>query len=65
MQGVLIEGTCFKFERLQETSVEGARKTPESLLENTEGSSPFETESVKSSERNRASSHVERKCMAR
>jgi hypothetical protein len=43
-QGVLIEGTCFKFERLQETSVEGARRTPESLLENTEGSSPFETD---------------------
>jgi hypothetical protein len=34
-QGVLIEGTCFKFERLQETSVEGARRAPESLLENT------------------------------
>jgi hypothetical protein len=44
VQGVLIEGTSFKFERLQETSVEGARKTPESLLENTEGSSPFETD---------------------
>jgi hypothetical protein len=43
-QGVLIEGTCFKFERLKETSVECARRAPESLLENTEGSSPFETE---------------------
>jgi hypothetical protein len=62
---VLIEGTCFKFEEFQETSVEGARWAPESLSENTEGSSPFETESVKSSERNSASSHAERKCAAR
>jgi hypothetical protein len=43
-QGVLIEGTYFKFERLQETSVEGARRAPKSLLENIEGSSSFETE---------------------
>jgi hypothetical protein len=62
---VLIEGTCFKFERFQETSVEGARRAPESLLESTEGSSPFHTESVKSSERNSASSHAEHKCAAR
>ena len=34
-QGVLIEGTCFKFERLQEMSVEGVRRALESLLENT------------------------------
>ena len=32
-QGVLIEGTCFKLERLQEMSVEGSRRAPKSLSE--------------------------------
>jgi hypothetical protein len=54
---VLIEGTCFKFERFQETSVEGTDGHQKVFRKNTEGSSPFETESVKSSERNSASSH--------
>ena len=35
VQGVLIEGTCFKSERLQEMSIEGARRELESILENT------------------------------
>jgi hypothetical protein len=34
-QGLLKEGTCFKFKRLQEMSIEGARREPESILENT------------------------------
>jgi hypothetical protein len=62
---VLIEGTCFKFEEFQETSVEGARWALENISKNTEESSPFETESVKSSERNNASSHAEHKCAGR
>ena len=40
-QGVLIEGTCFKFERLQETSIEGARKTLEILLKTLKGQVPL------------------------
>jgi hypothetical protein len=41
MQGVFIEGTCFKFKRLQETSVEGARRTPESIWKTLKGQVPL------------------------
>jgi hypothetical protein len=29
VQGMLIEGTCFKFERIQETSIKDARREPD------------------------------------
>ena len=38
---MLIEGTFFKFEGLQEMSVEGARGTPESLWKTLKGQVPL------------------------